>query len=357
MRKYSLKAFCRRLNPVVKISAIMLPLLVLAVSLIQPALAETTYYINDGSRYMVYSSTASDPTEILDEAGFVVGEQDQVIANLEDGKTEITIQRAQSVEIFNCGHVILAVSPGETVGEILDRYHVELDAYTVVSSSMDEETYDGMKISINRVVSQEESYSVDIPFHTIRVEDDSLPIGQEEIVQEGRMGECVYTNIVYYQNGIETGREMVGEQTTVEPIDCVIAVGTLDITAPTEPIIVEYAEDYDGGTIELPSGEILSYMTKLDVMATAYTCEGWDSEGITATGTVARVGEIAVDPNVIPLGSRVFIRSVDGLYVYGVATAEDTGGLIIGNRIDLYMDTVDECILFGYRPCEVYILG
>lgn len=357
MRKYSLKAFCRGLNPVAKISAIMLPLLALAVSLIQPALAETTYYINDGSRYMVYSSTASTPTEILDEAGFVVGDQDQIFTNVEDGISEITIQRAQSIEIYNCGHLILAISSGETVGDLLERYNIIIDANTVVSSSLDEETFDGMKISINRVVSQEESYSVDIPFHIIRIEDDSLPLGQEEIVREGRMGECVYTDLVFYQNGVETGREFIDEQTMVEPIDCVIAVGSLDVTVPAEPVIVEYTENYGGGTIELPSGEILSYTSKLDVMGTAYTCEGWDTEGITATGTVARVGEIAVDPNLIPLGSRVFVRSLDGNYIYGVATAEDTGGLIIGHRIDLYMDTVAECIQFGYRPCEVYILG
>lgn len=357
MSKHSLKSFFRRQHFILKFSAITLLLLALIFSLIQPALAETTYYINDGTKVTIHTSNATDSTEILDEVGIEIGEMDQVIERQSDGVSEITIQRAQEIEIFNCGHLILAVSMGETVGELLDRHGITIDEYTTVSRSLEEKTFDKMKISINRDITQVESYTVDIPFNTIRIEDDTLPIGDEEIVKEGVVGECVYTTIVYYHNGTEVGRETLDEQTTVEPVDCVIAVGTLDVTEPTELVIMEYSEDSEGGIIELPSGEMLTYTSMLDVMATAYTCEGWSTEGITATGTVARVGEIAVDPRVIPLGSRVFIRSVDGEYIYGIATAEDTGGLILGNRIDLYMDTEYECFQFGYRPCEVYILG
>ena len=65
------------------------------------------------------------------------------------------------------------------------------------------------------------------------------------------------------------------------------------------------------------------------MLATAYSLDGWpESDGITATGTQARYGEIAVDPEVIPLGTRMYIVSEDGQVVYGIATAEDTGSLI-----------------------------
>ena len=77
---------------------------------------------------------------------------------------------------------------------------------------------------------------------------------------------------------------------------------------------------------------------------------------ITATGTKARVGAIAVDPKVIPYGTKMFIVTEDGQYVYGEATAEDCGGLIKGNRIDLFFDTVEECYAFGARMCQVYFL-
>lgn len=77
---------------------------------------------------------------------------------------------------------------------------------------------------------------------------------------------------------------------------------------------------------------------------------------MTALGTTARYGAIAVDPSVIPYGTQMYIVSDDGVYIYGYAVAEDCGGAIRGNMIDLYFDTVAECFEFGRRACTVYIL-
>ena len=93
------------------------------------------------------------------------------------------------------------------------------------------------------------------------------------------------------------------------------------------------------------------------MVATAYTntdprCTLW-----TATGTLCRVGAIAVDPKVIPYGTRMYIVTNDGRYVYGIAVAEDCGGAIKGNRVDLYFNTDAECRAFGIRNCTIYFLG
>ena len=77
----------------------------------------------------------------------------------------------------------------------------------------------------------------------------------------------------------------------------------------------------------------------------------------TAIGTLCRVGAIAVDPKYIPYGTRMFIVSNDGSYIYGLSTAEDCGGAIKENRIDLYFETTSECFKFGRRTCTVYFLG
>ena len=121
-----------------------------------------------------------------------------------------------------------------------------------------------------------------------------------------------------------------------------------------EPEYDDYDYDepsYSGNTITTSTGEVLSYIDVLSVEATAY-CGG----GTTATGTPARYGAIAVDPRVIPYGTRMYIVSDDGKWIYGVATAEDCGGAIKGNIIDLYFDSYDTCIQFGRRNCTVYIL-
>ena len=85
------------------------------------------------------------------------------------------------------------------------------------------------------------------------------------------------------------------------------------------------------------------------MQASAYHPSDGNGYGITATGTRAGHGTIAVDPRVIPLGTRVFIPN------YGHAVAADTGGAIIGDRIDLCMETFEECYNFGRRNVEVFV--
>ncbi len=85
--------------------------------------------------------------------------------------------------------------------------------------------------------------------------------------------------------------------------------------------------------------------------ATAYTPTDGSWHGITASGIAARPGVVAVDPNVIPLGTRVYIPE------YGLALAADTGGDIIGDRIDLCVETHSEAWTFGRRMVKVYVIA
>lgn len=94
-------------------------------------------------------------------------------------------------------------------------------------------------------------------------------------------------------------------------------------------------------------------------VATAYTAgvestgkrPGDPAYGITRTGTVATEGRtVAVDPNVIPLGSILYIKGI------GLRIAEDTGGAIKGARIDIYMDNLADALEFGLQTVRVYVL-
>ena len=69
-----------------------------------------------------------------------------------------------------------------------------------------------------------------------------------------------------------------------------------------------------------------------------------------------RYGVVAVDPRVIPLGSRLYIEAENGTWIYGTAVAADTGGAIKGNKIDLYVESYSDAINFGRRKAKVYIL-
>ena len=90
--------------------------------------------------------------------------------------------------------------------------------------------------------------------------------------------------------------------------------------------------------------------------ASAYTY-GNDGGNYTCLGEPTRRGVVAVDPSVIPLGTRLYIESEDGKYIYGEAVAGDTGGAIKGNKIDLFVESARECRAFGRRNVTVYILG
>ena len=94
----------------------------------------------------------------------------------------------------------------------------------------------------------------------------------------------------------------------------------------------------------------LKYRAVMSMEATAYLPTDGSPEGLTAMGIPATYGIVAVDPSVIPLGTRVYVPG------YGVALAADTGGAIIGYCIDLCMESYAECMDFGRRNVTVYIL-
>jgi 3D (Asp-Asp-Asp) domain-containing protein len=94
--------------------------------------------------------------------------------------------------------------------------------------------------------------------------------------------------------------------------------------------------------------ELVKNSKRLRVGATAYC-----NDPITFTGTVPEVGRtIAVDPNVIPLGSKVYIPQFNRVFI-----AEDTGGKIKGLRIDVYMEDYDTCMNWGFKDIDIYILN
>ena len=192
--------------------------------------------------------------------------------------------------------------------------------------------------------------------------------GEQKVLTPGVDGQLLCTATVYYVDGKEINRVVNSQVVTRQPVDEVVAIGTYiaqedpipmpeDIPqtqpAPTEPVKPDLPV-IGNGIITTPEGEVLTYTQKLDCIATAYSCNG--QPGITYSGTPARIGAIAVDPTVIPLGTRMYVVTNDGEYIYGICTAEDIGGSIKGNKVDLYFNTFDECWIFGIRDCTVYIL-
>ncbi len=132
-----------------------------------------------------------------------------------------------------------------------------------------------------------------------------------------------------------------------------MAVVIMNVTFSV-PLIANATEQQNPSQSEVPK----NVSSQLDIVATAYAPGEHDNGkwgNLTHLGTQVRPGVVAVDPTVIPLGSRLYIQFSDGHGVY--ASAEDTGGAIKGNRIDIAMSSVDEASDFGIKRVSVYVLN
>ena len=315
----------------------------------QTVFAKNTYVITDGDQVMVHTTYETNPAIVLDEAGLQLSEVDVFETQAKDGVSEITVRRGMTVSVYSGDEVMQIISYGETVQEMIDRMGIPVTERSIVSVPMDTVTHDGMEILIQTTLTTTDSYTAVIPFETKYRETGLLAKGVEVILTAGVDGQKLCTAEVTYIDGEESSRELVTEEVISEPVTQVVAVDTGKRGGSRKPIIGD-------GVIITGSGDVLTYTRRDTFKATAY-CRTDVGGEYTSTGTRTRVGAIAVDPKVIPYGTRMFIVTKDGSYIYGVATAEDCGGAIKGKRLDLFYETDAECRQFGRRNCDVYFLG
>lgn len=328
--------------------------LILTLTLLAQTVSAKTYVITDGDRVVTYTSFATDPDTVLGQMGLSLGERDTYTTEAVEGGSAITIRRAQNITIHYHGEAAQVSSSGETVGELLSRLNLGVTGEDVVSHGMDVTTYDGMELRIDREITQQEIYTKAIPHEVKRCWDASVPEGVEDVLIEGVDGEMQCAAAVTYRNGVEIQRKVLSETVTKAPVTEVIGVGTGESRKSTDPEALPVISD---GYITLPTGEVLTYYKSDTIRATAYTHTDAGCDRFTATGTTVHWGTVAVDPRYIPYGTRMFIMASDGSYIYGLAVAEDCGGDIKGDRIDLYMPTFEQCMEFGRRRCTIYFLG
>lgn len=342
----------RRKHGAVKALALLLAMVCLVGSLSQTAQAENTFVITDGDAVKVHTSRSSDPAKVLQEAGVALSAEDIYTTESVDGVSEIKVQRLQTVTVYCGDQVIETTTYGERLDALFVRLGIVIDSSVVVSLPLDRVTSDGMVVRVDRIGESTESYTTEIPFETHYCQDPTLPLGEEKVLVAGQNGQMLCTANVSYVNGRENSRNVFQQTVTVEPVAQLVAVGTGEQVGQVsdQPLIGD-------GFIVLPTGEVLTYIRKDQFVATAYTHFDAGCDDTTANGAKVKWGVVAVDPSVIPYGTRMFIVSNDGAYIYGLSTAEDCGGAIQNKRLDLYMPTLEEAYKFGVRNCTVYFLG
>lgn len=314
--------------------------------------------------------------DVLLRYGVSVREGDDVYPDVRTPVTSGMTIRYQPVAVLDVivGNEAKTVyTIAQTVEQALKEANVIISEQDTVVPSLTTPVRDGMTITVNvsRDVVQYESRL--IPFEIVTEEDDALEVGESEVVQVGVPGLERTRYALTVENGTITNRTEMNVETlrTVRPqiirqgtkvvADSETNEETMESTEPSSP----FREEAEIEIEDIPRAEdVLDFTSakQLLVEATAYTNNAEDTitfdgrvltrSGYDVTDTILYEGMriIAVDPSVIPLGTRVYVEGI------GMAIALDTGGVIKGNKIDIMMDTKEEAVTFGRKPLTIWVI-
>lgn len=294
------------------------------------------------TQIVTFKSTVKD---VLEQHRIELKSKDKISPDLESivtNRSKIVIKRAVPVKVVMDGKETLLLSAEETVGDVLATEHIAYGKTDKVYPEKDVAVSKDMEIKVVRVT-EKEFTEKQVLAYTNEVEHvQEWEVGVEELRRDGANGEKETKIKIIYEDGMEKKREIVEEKIIKLPMSRLLAVGTLD-------------------TRIVSRGETIQFKKMLVMKATSYTddiaCTG-QIGGNTFTGTKPRRisgggkwSTVAVDPRVIPLGTRLWVEG------YGYAIAEDTGGAVKGNIIDLFFtQNTQEYLDWSTRRTKVYIL-
>lgn len=322
--------------PFIAVTSILVALIVTSCVVVARA-SGGQVVIETWDRQVKIATGARTVKDALAEANIVLGPGDSCVP---PGDTEIksgmkvTVNRAAPVFVAVDGQVRTVMTTSANVGDILAEANVALGADDIVVPGAEQEVPESGLVKVVRVTFGEVTEKEQVSYGTDRREDSSLEAGLTSVYRKGTPGIAEVTYAVRYEDGVEASREEKTRKNVSQPMNQVVLVGTL--------------REVSRG------GSQIRFERAVQVLSTAYCpctiCCGPNASGYTRSGLKAGKGVIAVDPRIIPLGTRVY---VDG---YGYAVAGDTGSAIKGSRIDVCFDTHQEALAWGMRNLKVYIL-
>lgn len=291
----------------------------------------------DDKQVTHYQTDTENVQELLTELNIALGDKDSVEPALDTEITDnmkITIERWKPTVHLNVnGDVKAHLTSTQTVGEFIDSLGLTLNEGDVVEPSYDQAIVDNMKVTVKTRVVRTVEEDRPMSYAKKVVETTDLAYGETKVSQQGK-------------NGVKTvtvEKEYLGDELINENV--------LDVVVKEQPIDEIVLKGVQNSVKDAFTGENYEYTKVYEMEATAYTIsdDGWYNK--TASGMTTFVGMVAVDPKVIPLGTKIYVEG------YGIAIAGDTGGAIKGNIVDLFFNSARECREFGRQyGLKVYIL-
>lgn len=307
-------------------------------------------FINDNGDVRIVRTNETDVYRILNDEKYVIGENDAVTVenNEDENEMYVTIQRAFEFFVNIDGEKRSVSTYSGTVEEALSRTGIVLGEYDTVNPPFESEIYPGMEINVIRINYTEREEVFTIPFETQYIDNSNLAVGYTNTLTEGKNGVKTVKIKEKYIDGRLVSSENISEDISSEPITAVVERGTA--------FAVPYAKMSDPTAVKLVNGIPENYTRIVSGKATAYSARAGAK---TASGRYAVVGTVAVNPNVIPYGSELYIVSQDRKLVYGYAIAADTGlGMMEGTvAVDLFMGSYADSCKWGAHQVDIFVLS
>ncbi|QTD40222.1 G5 and 3D domain-containing protein [Sporosarcina sp. Te-1] len=303
--------------------------------------------IDDGKNKTAVWTTDRQVDDILAKAKVKVSEHDKISPALSQrvgDDNNISIERAFTVMLNDGGKEKQVWSTSTTVADFLKRENIQLNEHDRLNRKAEGMVKPGSIVEIVRVEKVTDVVEEPTNFAVVTQKDSKLLKGREKVVHSGKKGKVERKFEIVKENGKEVSRKLIAEKELSKPQDKVVSVGTR--------VLVANASSSKGVSVSRDNAS--SGGKEFYVTATAYTAHCNGCTGKTATGLDLRANPnlkvIAVDPSVIPLGSKVWVEG------YGYAVAGDTGGAIKGNRIDLHVPTKSDAYNFGKRKVKIKVI-
>lgn len=300
------------------------------------SLSKTVTVVDEGkvAEYETFDVYVED---VLQAQGITLSEKDEVIPSLDtqiEAGMKITIDRWQpTVSIKFNENITTFETDSETVGELLEKRHIELAEDSIVEPALDTPITDALEIKVKTKQTTVEVIEEKIPFETVVKETPNLEPGEQQVSTEGKNGLKEKT-VEIVRFGGEIVNETIKEEVIIE-----------------EPRTEVIKKGIKNTIVDPKTGKTYEYKKTYTMNATAYTHQPGDPwYNKTASGMPTFVGMVAVDRNVIPLGTILYVEG------YGIAVAGDVGGAIDGYDIDLYFDSTSQVKQFGRQDKTVYVL-
>lgn len=311
--------------------------------------------IDNGGKLLSFKTFYNKTDDILNLANIETSDKDNVTVTSDKNNISVNIKYSFPVHINYCAQKYTVNVTGGTVNDALKKAGITLNQYDIINLSTDTALTKTENIDITHIDYVTETATVEIPFSSTTTYSSKISDGKKQ-VKEGKTGLKQVTYKRKLVNGVVTESQVINENILQKPVNKTVVIGTKKPVVTTSANVACISKLTPAKPIELDkNGNPVSFKKHITVQATAYTAAPGKH---CATGVVAAPGYIAVNPKFIPYGTKMYIKSSDGRYIYGYAIAADTGGFAKKRptNVDLFFPTKQQCIIFGRRNVEVYIL-